>query len=91
MDFENYLIESKSTILSVTRICKVINEILNSCYWDIIKGKKVKKEILDEILSLNKAILSIMYCARCERNEYYKHLDSSYNDNFEYNDIINKD
>lgn len=84
MDIENYFIESEPTILAVIKINKIVSEMLNEHYWKIIKGKKVEKEILDEILALNKSMLQILYCERKIRNTYYKMIAPDYEDVFNY-------
>lgn len=88
MILEDYLIENKSTIISMTKICKIIRDLLDENYWDIIKGKQVKRECIDEILSLNKVLLMILYCVRMRRKVYYRMIEPEYKDEFDYDTII---
>lgn len=88
MNYEDYLIETKHTILAITKLSQMIADYLEEYYWDFIKGKCVEQSKVDEIKALNKAIRLILYCAREQRKLAYKEIEPEYKDKFCYDDVL---
>ena len=81
MSAEEYFITEKSYIIALNELNKLIEERLKDNYYEIIKGK-ITSEFLDDVLALNTAIKTIIYCMRVKRKEYYQKIDTDYQDNF---------
>lgn len=87
MDLESYLIDIKYPILAINKLAKLSDNSISENYSEIINGK-AGKDFVDNLQSLNTAILMITYCMMEYRQQVYKELDSSHSDNFTVDSMI---
>jgi hypothetical protein len=86
MDYEDYLIEEKSSIMAISRISQMLDNFISKNYYNFGKDKFY----IDEIVTLNKAIQMVAYCMRLRRKECYLEIDCDYKDEFTYNSVISE-
>ena len=87
MNFEDYLIEEKNSIMAISRISKIIDKTISENYCNLGNNKFY----INEIRALNTAIQMIAYCMRERRKECYVEIDFNYKDDFSYDSIIYED
>ena len=90
LELEYYLIETKSTIMTINIISKMIDSLIRNHYVDITKQNNCRNYI-DKILALNNAIQMIGYCMRVFHLECYKKLDPDYQDDFTYSSVMSEE
>lgn len=83
--FEHYLIEQKDYIIAISKLSKIINNTIKENYYNFLKGN-IDKKCIDEIIAMNTTISIISYFMRLKRFEYYKQIDETYDDKFNFND-----
>ena len=84
MDYENYLIEEKTSIMAIGRISQIIDEFISENYYNFGENHSY----VDEIKALNTAIQMVAYCMRIKRKECYLELDYNYKDDFTYDSVM---
>ena len=82
---EHYLIEQKDYIIAIDKLSRMIDILIKENYYGFIKGN-VEKKYIDEIIAINKTICVMAYFMRLKRLEYYKQVDESYSDDFNFDE-----
>lgn len=87
MDLEDYLIDIKYPIVAINSIAKLLDNTISENYAEIINGN-ASRDFVDNMQSLNNAILMITYCMMKHREQVYKEIDLSYSDDYTFDSMI---